>query len=55
MLQENTPKQGLKIDRYFTEAHRDVFSYYEYDLRTSIIKDPSGKTIFEQNNVGFNQ
>ena len=51
MLQENTPKQGLKIDRYFTEAHRDVFSYYEYDLRTSIIKDPSGKTIFEQNNV----
>ncbi len=51
MLQENTPTQGLKIDRFFTEKNKDVFSYYDYDLRTSIIKDPSGKTIFEQNNV----
>ncbi len=43
--------QGLKIDRFFTKDEVNVYNLFQYDLRTSVIKDPSGKTIFELKDV----
>ena len=46
-----TSNKGLKIDRFFTKDSTNVYDLFNYDLRTSVIKDPSGKTIFELKNV----
>jgi ribonucleoside-diphosphate reductase alpha chain len=43
--------KGLKIGRYFTEEGRSPFSYFEYEQRSSVIRNPSGELIFEMNNV----
>ncbi|MEZ4087302.1 MAG: adenosylcobalamin-dependent ribonucleoside-diphosphate reductase [Candidatus Gracilibacteria bacterium] len=49
-LEERT-KKGLKIPRFFTEEGKDPFSYYEYEKRTSVIKNPDGSTVFEMKDV----
>ena len=38
--------KGLKIDRFFTKDNTNVYDLFTYDFRTSVIKDPTGKTIF---------
>lgn len=43
--------QGLKFKRHFTSARKDVYDLFEYDLRTSVIKNPNGDSVFEMNNV----
>jgi len=46
----NTPT-GLQFRRQFTKDDVDVFDMFEYDYRTSVIRNPSGEIVFEMNNV----
>ena len=42
---------GLQFPRRFTREDIDVFDMFQYDYRTSIIRNPSGEVVFEMNNV----
>ena len=42
---------GLEFRRRFTKNEVNVFDQFEYDYRTSVIRNPSGETVFEMNNV----
>ncbi len=42
---------GLQFRRRFTKDDVNVFDQFEYDYRTSIIRNPSGEVVFEMNNV----
>jgi len=42
---------GLKFQRRFTKEGTSPYSQFEYDYRTSIIRNPSGEVVFEMNNV----
>lgn len=44
-------RSGLKFSRRFTRQDINVFELFEYDYRTSIIRNPSGEVVFEMNNV----
>lgn len=44
-------KSGLQFLRRFTKDDINVFDMFEYDYRTSVIKNPSGEVVFEMNNV----
>jgi ribonucleoside-diphosphate reductase alpha chain len=46
-----TPKKGLSFNRKFTRDDISVFAQFEYDYRTSVIRNPSGEVVFEMNNV----
>jgi ribonucleoside-diphosphate reductase alpha chain len=43
--------KGLKFQRKYTNEDVHVFDQFEYDYRTSIIRNPSGEVVFEMNNV----
>jgi ribonucleoside-diphosphate reductase alpha chain len=47
----NTSSQGLKFDRHFTTDKVNVYDTFEYDYRTSVIRNPSGEVVFEMTNV----
>ncbi|MFI5222260.1 MAG: vitamin B12-dependent ribonucleotide reductase [Bacteroidia bacterium] len=47
---KNEPK-GLRISRHFTKEGLSPFNMFEYDYRTSVIKNPNGTKVFEMNNV----
>ncbi len=42
---------GLKFARYFTSDTVNVFDMFDYDYRTSVIRNPSGEVVFEMTNV----
>src|SRR3954466_3510614 len=42
---------GLKFQRRFTNEGRSPYDQFEYDYRTSIIRNPNGEIVFEMNNV----
>src|SRR4051812_6683810 len=42
---------GLKFQRRFTHEGKSPLDEFEYDYRTSIIRNPSGEVVFEMNNV----
>ena len=42
---------GLQFRRQFTRDDQNVFEMFEYDYRTSVIRNPSGEIVFEMNNV----
>lgn len=42
---------GLQFSRRFTREDVNVFDQFEYDYRTSVIRNPSGEVVFEMNNV----
>jgi ribonucleoside-diphosphate reductase alpha chain len=42
---------GLQFCRRYTSEKVSVFDLFEYDYRTSVIRNPSGETVFEMNNV----
>ncbi|MBC7903724.1 MAG: vitamin B12-dependent ribonucleotide reductase [Gemmatimonadaceae bacterium] len=50
MAPKKQPK-GLEFSRRFTRDDVNVFDQFEYDYRTSIIRNPSGEVVFEMNNV----
>ena len=41
-------KQGLAIERHFTQAGEDPFDSVEWELRTAHIGNEKGETVFEQ-------
>ncbi len=43
--------KGLQFTRRFTKDELSVFDLFEYDYRTSVIKNPTGEIVFEMNNV----
>lgn len=45
------PAAGLQFSRRFTRDDVNVYDMFEYDYRTSIIRNPSGEVVFEMNNV----
>jgi len=45
-----TPKR-LQFSRQFTQDGTSPFDMFEYDYRTSIIKNPSGEVVFQMDNV----
>lgn len=47
---ENKTK-GLRFNRQYTEEGKDVFQLFEYDYRTSVIRNPNGEKVFEMTNV----
>lgn len=51
MAARKTQKAGLKFERYFTREGVSPYEMFEYDYRTSMIKDPSGKIVFQMDNV----
>ena len=42
---------GLQFQRRFTKEGTSPFDQFEYDYRTSVIRNPSGEVVFEMNNV----
>lgn len=48
---KKTEQKGLRIDRFFTKDGVSAFDLFEYDSRTSVIKNPNGEKVFELNNV----
>ena len=42
---------GLQYSRRFTREGINVFDQFEYDYRTSVIRNPSGEIVFEMSNV----
>jgi ribonucleoside-diphosphate reductase alpha chain len=51
MGSEQRTTKGLKFSRKFTREDVPVFDQFEYDYRTSVIRNPSGEVVFEMNNV----
>ncbi len=49
--ESNKQKKGLKFSRSFSQENTDVFDLFEYDYRTSVIRNPSGEIVFEMTNV----
>ncbi|MFH1292001.1 MAG: vitamin B12-dependent ribonucleotide reductase [bacterium] len=46
-----SPEKGLRFDRYFTKEGVSPFDMFDYELRASLIREPSGETVFEMNDV----
>jgi ribonucleoside-diphosphate reductase alpha chain len=51
MASKKKQEQGLKFSRRFTKEGVSPFDLFEYDYRTSVIRNPSGEVVFEMNNV----
>ena len=49
-IKNPTPKR-LQFSRQFTQEGIAPFDMFEYDYRTSIIKNPSGEVVFQMDNV----
>jgi ribonucleoside-diphosphate reductase alpha chain len=43
--------KGLQFTRRFTKDGMNPFDQFEYDYRTSVIRNPSGEVVFEMTNV----
>jgi len=48
---KNAEQKGLRIERFFTKEGVSPYDMFEYDYRTSVIKNPNGTKVFEMNNV----
>ncbi len=48
---KNFTVKGLQFQRKYTLEDVNVFDQFQYDYRTSIIRNPSGEVVFEMNNV----
>ena len=51
MPKKNQNDKSLHFTRQFTKNDISPFDMFEYDYRTSVIKDPSGKVVFQMDNV----
>ncbi len=43
--------KGMTVERIFTKKGKNVFDYFEFEKRSSVIRNPDGTTVFEQNDV----
>lgn len=51
MATKKQSEKGLQFSRRFTRDGISVFDQFEYDYRTSVIRNPSGEIVFEMTNV----
>ena len=51
MAAKKSAAKGLAFSRQYTREGISPYDMFEYDYRTSMIKDPSGKIIFQMDNV----
>ena len=51
MSKKNTTTKGLQFNRYYTNDSASVYDQFEYDYRTSVIRNPNGEVVFEMKNV----
>ncbi len=51
MPKRNQTAKRLQFSRQFTKDGVSPYDMFEYDYRTSVIKDPSGKVVFQMDNV----
>jgi ribonucleoside-diphosphate reductase alpha chain len=47
----SNPNQRLQFSRRFTKDGISPYDQFKYDYRTSVIKNPTGETVFEMTNV----
>ncbi|MFA6486584.1 MAG: adenosylcobalamin-dependent ribonucleoside-diphosphate reductase [Candidatus Magasanikbacteria bacterium] len=45
------PENGLKFSRHYTKDGVSPYDLFQYELRSSVIREPSGKVIFEMLDV----
>lgn len=50
-MAKQQPKERLKFQRRFTQEGVSPVDMFQYDYRTSVIKNPGGDIVFEMNNV----
>jgi ribonucleoside-diphosphate reductase alpha chain len=43
--------RGLKVERHFSKENINVFDLFKYEIRSSVIRNPSGDAVFEMNDV----
>ncbi|MBN4081565.1 vitamin B12-dependent ribonucleotide reductase [bacterium AH-315-C07] len=48
---KSTATKGLKIERYYTKEGKSPFDLFEFEIRSSVIKNPEGDSVFEMNDV----
>ncbi len=46
-----SPENGLRFKRHYTKESVSPYDLFNYELRTSVIREPSGKLVFEMNDV----
>jgi ribonucleoside-diphosphate reductase alpha chain len=51
MSKKASPTKGLQFERYYTNNTTSVYNQFQYDYRTSVIRNPNGEVIFEMKNV----
>ncbi|MEO6733245.1 MAG: vitamin B12-dependent ribonucleotide reductase [Ferruginibacter sp.] len=51
MPTHKNPVKGLTFSRQFTKDGVSPYDMFEYDYRTSVIKNPSGEVVFQMDNV----
>ncbi|KAA9039332.1 vitamin B12-dependent ribonucleotide reductase [Ginsengibacter hankyongi] len=51
MPSNNLPSTGLRFPRQFTKDGISPFDMFEYDYRTSVIKNTTGEIVFQMDNV----
>ncbi len=51
MSTKKQPAKGLQFSRQFSRDDVSPFDMFEYDYRSSIIKNPSGEIVFQMDNV----
>lgn len=51
MAKKETKHKGLEINRHFTREGISPFDMYEYEMRSSVIRNTTGDIVFEMNNV----
>jgi ribonucleoside-diphosphate reductase alpha chain len=50
-VKPNSISKGLKFKRFFTKADVSPFDLFQYEYRTSVIKNPAGDEVFRLDNV----
>ena len=50
-MSANFNNKGLAFDRQYTRDGVSPYDMFEYDYRTSVIRNPNGEKVFEMTNV----
>lgn len=47
----NTNERGLKFERQFTKEGTNPYDQFDYEIRSSVIRNPNGEVVYEVNNI----
>ncbi|MFI5206013.1 MAG: vitamin B12-dependent ribonucleotide reductase, partial [Candidatus Paceibacterales bacterium] len=50
-MAKKNDKKGLKVDRRYTRENVSAYDLFDYELRSSVIRNPAGDAVFEMHNV----